>query len=338
MVAAAVASASGDRACVSFPAEAGYYVGDELPGSFFRSTVTSDKNGDAWLAWAPWPGVTMSWSHTYCIATVAAITITGNTEARDLSWTLSQSAPDSWWAIERRSNTDGFADVARVKSDGGTQMMWTDTSKVYAPFIYRIRRENIDKQYEYLSDSVVWDYPTSISLSLRSAISGDHGIELEWFGPGAGNLDASVRRRTDSSLWLYVGRAEPKGGDRLAYVDSSVSPGGRYAYRLAYTEDGIERFTSETWVDVARAAFSLGGFSPNPSAGFAAISFSLPAPGDAQVEVLDISGRRLTRQRLRGLATGDHVVDLRKALPPGLYIIRLQFGGQELVARGVVVR
>lgn len=338
IVASVVSSTSGYRSCVSVPSPPTYLLADELPGSPYKSTVTSDRNGDVWLASAPGPGQTTVWAHTYCKATIMSTAIQGNTEAREVRWTISEPAPGSWWAVERARPQGDFDEVARVQAAASTQASWTDTSVAYEPLRYRIRRENIDERYVVFGDPVLWDYPTAAEVSVSSVAVEGGSVRLEWFGVGAGNLIATVERRGVNGGWHTVGDAQRRSRDTLVFEDSSVARGNRYAYRLAYILDGSETFTSEVWVDVPRARFSLSGFSPNPSAGAAVISFSLPASGDAQVEVLDVSGRRLARQRLKGLPAGDHVVDLRKSLPPGLYVIRLRFGDQELVARGVVVR
>jgi hypothetical protein len=84
--------------------------------------------------------------------------------------------------------------------------------------------------------------------------------------------------------------------------------------------------------------------SPNPWAGALCFALDLPAAEDADLEVFDLSGRRVAHLRPGGLAAGRHTLpwDGRGPdgvpLAPGLYLARLQAGGQAAVARLVRVR
>jgi hypothetical protein len=80
-------------------------------------------------------------------------------------------------------------------------------------------------------------------------------------------------------------------------------------------------------------AIALHAARPNPSAGTAALPFTLPAAGDATLEVIDVAGRRV-RTIVRGaFAAGDHGAawDLRddagRRVRPGLYFLRLAAAG-----------
>jgi hypothetical protein len=280
----------------------------------------------------------MFFTHTYTTATTSAPVVTGDASARDVRWKLSEVAPGTWWAVLTARDGGSFEVAARLRAGEDLDLQWTDTSAPAAIMRYKVRRECVDSRYEWLSDEVAWDLATPILLSIAESRTYPDRVELGWFGRDAGSLRATVQRRTDSTDWQEIGKAMYGGPDRLRYDDLSVSPGVRYAYRLAYEEDGVPSFTSEAWVDVPQGLFSLSGFSPNPSRGASVVGFALPATGDAQIEVVDVTGRRIARQDLHGLPAGSHVVDLRKSLPPGLYIVRLRFGDQELVARSVVLR
>ena len=132
----------------------------------------------------------------------------------------------------------------------------------------------------------------------------------------------------------------PDGGGRLEYEDRDVSPGTRYGYRLAYVDEGTDRWTSETWVGVPRLELSLRGFQPNPSSGTPTVAFVLAEPSPARLEVYDVAGRRVASREVGGLGVGQHEVrlDAGARLAAGVYAIRLVQNGRALTARGVVTR
>ena len=81
------------------------------------------------------------------------------------------------------------------------------------------------------------------------------------------------------------------------------------------------------------AGFSLAPNYPNPFNPSTTITFSLPAPGVARLEVLDLSGRRLRVLASGHLPAGRRSVvwdgrdEAGRALPSGIYLCRLQAAG-----------
>lgn len=83
---------------------------------------------------------------------------------------------------------------------------------------------------------------------------------------------------------------------------------------------------------------ALAGVSPNPLRGSGLVWLSLPSDAPAQLDLLDLSGRRV---RALPLATGagTHAVPLvRGDLSPGLYLVRLKQLGRVATAKAVLVR
>jgi hypothetical protein len=332
-------------AFVSIPQGSQYGVGEPLPGLTDGGLPSpiSDALGDVWVAWWEDRAGQVRWVHTYVRATTDAPTATGSIGGRTVAWSLSEPAPDSWWAVLRAPEGGEFEPVGRVKAAGSnTQLAFFDDAIHPGPLRYRIRRESVDRRYEWRSPEVTWVFdPTPALVSLQSAAAEPGRVRLVWAGHGAGALEATVQRREAASAWEPHGAAVPEGGDRLSYVDTSVEPGRRYGYRLAYQDESSEQFTAETWVEVPLAPeLALEGLRPNPSLGPTRVAFTLPAAGDARIEVLDVAGRRVARRDVGPLAAGRHVVELAEArsLAPGVYVIRLSFAGRTLQARGVVMR
>ena len=179
-----------------------------------------------------------------------------------------------------------------------------------------------------------------VLLSLVSAEARDGRVELDWFAADGTALSATSCRRTEHSDWLALGSVSADGTGHLRYVDRAVSPGTRYAYRLGYIEQGLERFTPETWVEVPGLKLALAGMQPNPAVGAMRVSFSLGSAAPAMLEILDVGGREVAHREVGSLGLGSHSVTLGEggALRPGVYWVRLRQGNQSLLARGAVVR
>jgi hypothetical protein len=330
--------------CLCMPTDAGFALpAEELPfapGGLLPS-VARDRNGDAWIAWWKFfDGI--FWTHTYVTAVAENAQVAGGTMSRTLSWMLSEPAPETWWAVLRAEPGGDLESVDRVRAGTSTAMTWSDDTPASGPLRYRIRRESVDRRYEWLSDEVLWDDgAVGIQLTLVSTEAHPDRVILAWQGTNAASLTATVERRSASGEFSVLGSASADGTDRLLYEDSTVTPGARHAYRLSYAEDGVERHTVEAWVEVPVApALALEGFVPNPSIRNASVALTLPESGRATLEIVDVAGRRVFHREVGALGAGRHVVklDSTTALRPGVYLIRLTQGRSTVHARGVVTR
>jgi hypothetical protein len=141
--------------CVCVPTESGYGVAEELQGVAINGglpTVARDRNGDVWVAWSVFAG-DVWWIHSYGRAT-AIPRIEGHGINRRVAWTLSQSAPETWWAVLRARGSGDFEEVARVRAGPGLEMSWNDTSPPARQLRYKIRRESVDASYLWESAEV----------------------------------------------------------------------------------------------------------------------------------------------------------------------------------------
>jgi hypothetical protein len=84
--------------------------------------------------------------------------------------------------------------------------------------------------------------------------------------------------------------------------------------------------------------------SPNPARNGTTVSFALPDAGSASIVVWDAAGRRVRTlvadERLagKGAVRWDLLDDGGRAVPSGLYFVRLEFAGHSLVQRLVALR
>lgn len=131
------------------------------------------------------------------------------------------------------------------------------------------------------------------------------------------------------------------GGHRLTYEDTSVIPGGTYAYRLEIHEVSGSRYVGETKVTVpGTTPLELSSVNWSRDGNTGVVSFMLPRRGDASVELFDAAGRRVHRRAMEGLAQGRHVIEMTMPESPasGVYFARLTQGDASARRRFVIVR
>jgi hypothetical protein len=109
-------------------------------------------------------------------------------------------------------------------------------------------------------------------------------------------------------------------------------------------------YTCAAYVDVpvgitpAPAVFMLEQNRPNPVVVSTTIAFRNPGRGRVQLDVFDLSGRRVRDLIDRTLAAGPHVVTWDLAgrtgtrVAPGVYMYRLVAGGKQLARKLVVIQ
>ena len=180
----------------------------------------------------------------------------------------------------------------------------------------------------------------SFQVSLTSLTATPTGAELVWDSPLAIGWQAVIQRREEIGSWLEIARAVFDETGRVTVRDRTVRAGGRYAYRLGIQDAGAVRFSDSVWVDIpAKPQLALEGARPNPAFGALSIAFSLPDAAPAQLEIVDVAGRRVLSQEVGG-SPGDHTVEVASAgvLAPGLYLVRLTHRGESLVTRACLIR
>ncbi len=121
--------------------------------------------------------------------------------------------------------------------------------------------------------------------------------------------------------------------------------GEGYTFTSAAT-DWTERFVvsartggATAGEPTAAAEFALSAPSPNPTAGAALVSFSMPEASDVSVVLYDALGRRVATLAEGQMAAGRHEARLDAGtLAPGVYVVRMQAGTFAATQRVTVVR
>ena len=114
------------------------------------------------------------------------------------------------------------------------------------------------------------------------------------------------------------------------HVHANQMGSGADIYMADVTETGMEGSSP-----AQRLQLSL---SPNPSPGSAAIGFTLPGAGTAEISIFDLTGRRVRQLTTVNLGSGQHSVPVSTDLPSGLYIVNLDFCGERISEKLVISR
>ncbi len=156
---------------------------------------------------------------------------------------------------------------------------------------------------------------------------------------GAGVLKVDVQLSTDGGAnWRTLGR----GLIGSSYSWTATGPTTTQA-RVRVVESHAAQFADASDADFTlydESVLAVGGEAPrlallgawpNPARSDLSVALSLPAGGPGgSLELLDLAGRRVATRDLAGLGAGTHRLALleRRALPPGLYLVRLVRGGE----------
>lgn len=181
--------------------------------------------------------------------------------------------------------------------------------------------------------------PVPVKLAEATVDAEPNRVRITWHGVAGVANELTVQRRLDGiESWTSLGRPMANGRDMVEYEDASVEPGSNYAYRLTR---GAEILSTESRVTVpAAAVFALAGARPNPARTTeVSVAFTLTGHGQAELEVLDLAGRRVHARSLKGLGAGQHMVSLADGrLTPGVHWLKLREGARAATARMIVVR
>lgn len=181
---------------------------------------------------------------------------------------------------------------------------------------------------------------TGALASLASSTAEPGKVSLTWLVDSKTAVNAY--RSTDGLSWSTLGRYTPDAEGMVKVVDTNVTGGTQYSYRLGVMSGGTEVYAGQTSIVVPVVAeFALHSVFPNPATTGFSVSFSLMTREPATLEVFDLGGRRVLSQDVSSLGIGRHTFSLERQtsrLPVGVYGVRLVQGGRIAKAKISVIR
>jgi hypothetical protein len=289
-----------------------------VSGDFTNPTGTNNRVYVAWYDWRDSPAQCGGRSHIY-------LSRSDDAGTNWVSLGAATSVQSDWTAVSSNIAPNQGDYMSLIATDAVVFPMWSDG---------RDLNPNI-----YGAPIPLLVTPTQVALASVSATS--DRVALTWHAAAAGPITVEVQRRTETGEWATLGETGVTGTGQVEWVDMQVTAGARYQYRLALREAGSLRYAGETWVDVPTTlALAIERIGPNPAGSDARVTFTLPAGGAAQLDLLDVAGRIVESRDVSSLGPGRHVVALSRdaRLAAGVYVLRLSQDGRTVSDRVSVVR
>lgn len=191
--------------------------------------------------------------------------------------------------------------------------------------------------------------PTSISVALQDTRVEGGAVHLRWVVHDAHEAVCTVLRRTAATDWVELGRAAISEAGLVAYDDHSVTPGGRYAYRLSVQTATYQENSGDVWILVpaelgAPLALRLDPVYPNPFQTQTHLNFATPGVGTVRLAIFDVAGRHVMTVLERELTPGWRSVSwdgrdrMGRSVPSGAYFAKLESAGNMEIRKIVVAR
>lgn len=181
--------------------------------------------------------------------------------------------------------------------------------------------------------------PTATQLALVGAEIVSGHPRLTWYSADGANEQMNLYRRAVPGDWALVGPIRANGTGMITYTDVDAVAGRSYEYQIGLLNGATETKLGRVWVDVpATESFAIRSLSSGSANGELKFAVTLPAAGPAQLELLDVSGRRIAGQDLGTLGVGSHTVSFASSVAKsGVYWARLSQAGHMASTRIVVV-
>ena len=119
-----------------------------------------------------------------------------------------------------------------------------------------------------------------------------------------------------------------------------------YYWRVRALQGGIGQAWSETWTFTTQQSVSTGTtlaantglhLFPNPTDGAVTLALNSPAGQQAQIRLLDLTGKSVRSFGVQQLAAGQNTMQLQlNELPTGIYLLQVQLENKTMMERLVV--
>ena len=187
------------------------------------------------------------------------------------------------------------------------------------------------------------DVPVPTLVELFRAVPADGGVQVEWRLSPANDIRSLSLDRGAHNVgpWSPV-LSTPRVVDGLHSVLDTGAPAGEVWYRLSGIRADGRPIAFPAISAIAPGAltrFALSPLSPNPSVGRSVLSFTVPARTHVRLSIVDVQGRDVATLAEGIREPGQYAAALDASdLAGGMYFVRLQSPGVQLVQRFAVVR
>ncbi|HSG29361.1 MAG TPA: Ig-like domain-containing protein, partial [Candidatus Krumholzibacterium sp.] len=198
--------------------------------------------------------------------------------------------------------------------------------------------------------NIVW---VATMLQNSSADYADGAVTLAWTlkeGSDTPRFDVSRREASPGTGTLegfenLDGGGIERDGLSFSFTDRSFMPGGSYEYLVSFDDGGTQRtlFVSEP-VKTPAMPLTLRQNKPNPFNPATTISLFMPEPGNAVLEIFDVTGRRIATLHSGYLDRGEHPFQWHgtdsagNRVSSGIYFYRLTAGKESISRKMVLMR
>lgn len=160
-----------------------------------------------------------------------------------------------------------------------------------------------------------------------------NGVILTWLDNSNGEAGFIVERKLDNNNFSVIDTVQ---SNDTSYVDSSVSEGHHYYYKIkSFTHNCESEYSNEVSVILTNVEetelpteYSLSQNYPNPFNPETRISYQVPSECKITLKIFDILGREIITLVNEEKPAGKYSVDFNASnLASGIYYYRIQAGG-----------
>lgn len=178
---------------------------------------------------------------------------------------------------------------------------------------------------ELYAQRITLDVPVPATASLASVEARADRVHLEWRLSDA-VPEVVLERSRDGHEWSELARIVPGSLGRVVYEDTDVRSGESLAYRIHFASDGQRIWTVPLWVEIPRAELAIRVL-PATSRDRLSLEVTLASTEPAQLDLMDVSGRRLQSHDLGRFGTDPTRLELELGdVASGIAWLRLRQG------------
>lgn len=245
------------------------------------------------------------------------------------------------------ANAEPTSSPGRV---GGQDVTSADAEELSSIVINQTSSDGVAATIDAIRVATGWsEAPLPVQLTNFAAVAGRSGVDLTWStATEVNNYGFEIERRAvqGNDEWTVVGFVRGAGTStapqEYSYSDFGLDA-GRYAYRIKQIDfGGAYTYYSAAEVEVGAMPneLALEPNYPNPFNPSTNISFTVPQDGPAVLKVFNMLGQEVAtlfnEEAVAGRlykATFD-----ASSLPTGVYVSRLEFGGQAVMRKMLFVK